>query len=176
MKEVVAKRYVKALISVATAGEFDAVAADLKAIVAAFNHPKLSLIISSPSHSASQKVEFIKALIGDISAKTDRFLTILAAKKRLDFIPEISTEIERQRALRDGKFIGLITSDSQISSEQIGKIADGFSKKIGANIEFESRIGEGSGIKIEVEGLGVEVAISTERLKAQMAQYILKAI
>ncbi|HDX6295694.1 TPA: F0F1 ATP synthase subunit delta, partial [Campylobacter fetus subsp. venerealis] len=55
MKEVVAKKYVKALILSLSSDEFDKLGNELKDISNAFLLPKLKVIIDSPDISSKQK-------------------------------------------------------------------------------------------------------------------------
>ncbi|HDX6294449.1 TPA: F0F1 ATP synthase subunit delta, partial [Campylobacter fetus subsp. venerealis] len=104
------------------------------------------------------------------------FLLLLAERKRLGLIPEISKEFEYQQAVRDCKFSGLISGNFELSAAQKTELEERFSKKFGAKIEFENIKNNYNGIKIELDDLGVEVSFSIDRLKAQMSEYILKAI
>jgi F-type H+-transporting ATPase subunit delta len=63
-----------------------------------------------------------------------------------------------------------------LSSDKIAQIAENLSKKFDTTIELEAKKSDYNGIKVEVESLGVEIGLSTDRLKAQLAEHILKAI
>ncbi|AGZ82331.1 F0F1 ATP synthase subunit delta [Campylobacter fetus] len=176
MKEVVAKKYVKALILSLSSDEFDKFGSELKDISNAFLLPKLKVIIDSPDISSKQKADFLFSLLDSASNKIHNFLLLLAERKRLGLIPEISKEFEYQQAVRDGKFSGLISGNFELSAAQKTELEERFSKKFGAKIEFENIKNSYNGIKIELDDLGVEVSFSIDRLKAQMSEYILKAI
>ena len=177
MREIVAKKYVKALILALDASEFDRASDEFKKLASAFSIPKFNFIIDSPMIDAKSKVEFLLSLIDDSSnKKLGNFLLLLSQRQRLHLIPEISREFEYQKALRDSKFKGLISGNIELSETQKSELEQKFSNKFDVNIEFQTVKNEFNGIKIEIDDLGVEVSFSIDRLKAQMSEYILKVI
>ena len=104
MREIVAKKYVKALILALDASEFDRASDEFKKLASAFSIPKFNFIIDSPMIDAKSKVEFLLSLIDDSSnKKLGNFLLLLSQRQRLHLIPEISKEFEYQKAIRDAK-------------------------------------------------------------------------
>ena len=109
MREIVAKKYVKALILALDASEFDRASDEFKKLASAFSIPKFNFIIDSPMIDAKSKVEFLLSLIDDSSnKKLGNFLLLLSQRQRLHLIPEISKEFEYQKAIRDAKYKGII--------------------------------------------------------------------
>lgn len=177
MREIVAKKYVKALILALDADEFNKVSDEISKLAAAFSLAKFNYIIDSPIIDAKSKVEFLLTLVDDSkNEKLANFLMLLSHRGRLHLIPEVAREFEYQKALRDSKFRGLISGNIQLSDAQKSELEQKFSKKFDVNIEFQTIKSEFNGIKIEIDDLGVEVSFSIDRLKAQMSEYILKVI
>ena len=56
------------------------------------------------------------------------------------------------------------------------ELEDKFSKKLNANINFDSKKTNYDGIKIELSDLGFEASFSMSLFKAKLSEYILKAI
>jgi F-type H+-transporting ATPase subunit delta len=48
--------------------------------------------------------------------------------------------------------------------------------KLGATISLENQVTDYPGLKVEIDDLGVEVGLSTARVKSQLAEHILKAL
>ena len=60
--------------------------------------------------------------------------------------------------------------------DKIKELEDKFSKKLNANIEFESKKVDYDGIKIELSDLGFEASFSMNLFKEKLTEHILKAI
>lgn len=177
MREIVAKKYVKALILAFNANEIDKVSDEFSKLASAFSISKFNFIIDSPMIDAKSKVEFLLSLVDDgKNEKLVNFLMLLSHRGRLHLIPEISKELEYQKALRDAKFKGIISGNIDLNPAQKSELEDKFSKKFNVKVELETVKNEFNGIKIELDDLGVEVSFSIDRLKAQMSEYILKVI
>ena len=164
MKELVAKRYVKALVSDLNADELTGFIDELRRLVAAFGNEKFKNIIASP------------ALSGRKSVKFTNFVKLLGENKRLEILPNIANELLIQKSKINNVFCGKIYGGVEIDADKISKLEESFSRKFGARIMLEVAKSDYNGIKIELEDLGVEASFSMDRLKAQMIEYILKAI
>ena len=55
-------------------------------------------------------------------------------------------------------------------------IQEKFAKKFEITLALTQNICTYDGIKVDIEGLGVEIAFSKDRLKSQMINHILKAV
>ena len=172
MKELIAKKYVKALVSDLSKDEFNNFTARLQEIANAFANEKFQNIIVSPNLKNSQKADFV----GEADQKFVNFIKLLGENKRLDILPNIVSELLAQKSKMDNVFYGKIYGGSQISQAQISELESSFSKRFNAKIILEPVKSNYNGIKIELDDLGVEASFSVDRLKAQMSEYILKAI
>ena len=115
MHEVVAKKYVGALLSSLDASEIAQIDSALSDIKSAFASSKFVDIINLPSLSAEKKAEFLLSLVECNSVKFSNFLLTLAKAKRLEALPDISKEFSYQKALRDNKFKGSIFSSFELN-------------------------------------------------------------
>ena len=102
MHEVVAKKYVGALLSSLDASEIAQIDSALSDIKSAFASSKFVDIINLPSLSAEKKAEFLLSLVECNSTKFSNFLLTLAKAKRLEALPDISKEFSYQKADYDG--------------------------------------------------------------------------
>ena len=175
MKELIAKKYVKALVSDLSKDEFNNFTAKLQEIANAFANEKFQNIIVSPNLKNSQKADFVLSLVGEADQKFVNFIKLLGENKRLDILPNIVSELLVQKSKMDNVFYGKIYGGLQISQAQISELEKSFSKRFNAKIILEPVKSDYNGIKIELDDLGVEASFSVDRLKAQMSEYILKA-
>ena len=176
MKELVAKKYVKALMSDLNRGDLEKFITNLSVIVNAFKIHKFRNIIISPSVKNDEKVKFILSLLDDKNPKFVNFIKLLGENKRLDILPNIIDELMAQKAQMDNVFHGKIYGNFDIDQARIAELEESFSKRFNAKIVLEAVKSDYNGIKIELDDLGVEASLSIDRLKSQMTEYILKAI
>jgi len=176
MKELIAKRYTKALINNLNNDELVNFIAKLSELSMAFSDEKFTNIISTPTLSTSNKVNFLLSISDEKSVKFTNFIKLLGENKRIEILPNIVSELLLQKSKIDNTYYGNIYADFEVSLDQISQFEASFSKKFGAKILLKAIKSDYSGVKIELDDLGVEVSFSLDRLKAQMSEFILKAI
>jgi len=172
----ISKKYVKALVESIEKDKLADISASLSSIVPAFKDTKLKTLLYANDVSKEKKVEFLTSLIDGCDTKIVNLFKLLAEYGRLDLIPSIADEFDYKVAQILNKHRGIVISDKKLSDDKVAKIAANLSKKFDTSIELEAQESDYKGIKVEVESLGVEIAFSTDRLKSQLAEYILKAI
>lgn len=173
----VVEKYAKAVMSEFKGNELDQFLLNLKIISFAFENEKFSSIITSPLVGNKEKENLIQSLFKENqSQKFDNLLKLLSENKRLDLIPELFERVSSILRTSQNKFKGIIYSDEDLIKDQISKLESIFSKKFDANISLDFDKGDYSGIKVDLEELGVEISFSMDRLKRDMSEYILKAI
>ena len=175
MNEVVAKKYVKAILSDVKSNELNAFVENLSELAAAFASDKFKSIISLPL-KASQKVEFVLSLVKNQDIKFANFIKLLGANKRLELIPAILNEMKIEQSLLENTYRGEVVGNFDLSAEQLKALEENFSKKFNSKIKLDGSKSDYNGVKVELDDLGVEVNFSIDRLKSQMSEYILKAI
>lgn len=176
MNEVVAKKYVKAILSDAKPSELNAFIENLVELATAFGSEKFKSIISLPTLKAAKKVEFILSLVKNSDAKFANFIKLLGANKRLELIPAILNEMKIEQSLLENTYRGEVIGNFDLSAEQLKALEENFSKKFDSKIKLDGSKSDYNGVKVELDDLGVEVNFSIDRLKSQMSEYILKAI
>ena len=129
MKELVARKYVKALVSDLDKDDFNKFTTKLQEIANAFANEKFQNIIISPNLKNSEKVDFVLSLVGEADQKFINFIKLLGENKRLDILPSIVSELLAQKSKMDNVFYGKIYGGSQISQAQISELENSFSKK-----------------------------------------------
>ena len=81
MKELIAKKYVKALVSDLSKDEFNSFTAKLQEIANAFANEKFQNIIVSPNLKNSQKADFVLSLVGEADQKFVNFIKLLGSAR-----------------------------------------------------------------------------------------------
>jgi len=176
MTDLVAKRYVKALLVDADAKSIAAVNDELSQISLAYNKNKFNEIISSSEIKSSKKVEFILSLNEKNSDTVSNLIKLLGENKRLDIIPSIVEELENQLSIINNNYTGVIYSNSKLKAADVKSIEAEFSKKFEVNLALKQDVCDYDGIKVDIDGLGVEISFSKDRLRTQMIEHILKAV
>lgn len=176
MSSVIAKKYVRALTSSLDDSGLENVFASLSTLLPAFSDKKFQAILGSSDVNASQKESFILSMFENADQKLTNFIKILGENGRLGDIPAIVKEIANQIALKNNTYEGVLISNFEVSDESLADIEANISKKLDANIKLQNKVTDYPGIKVEVESLGIEVSFSSDRLKSQMTEQILKAL
>lgn len=176
MNDLVAKRYVKALIDGRDNKVVSAVSKSLNTISTAFADEKLNSIISSPEVSDSKKVELVLSLVKKADDTLTNLVKLLGEKRRLTLLPFIAEELNVQIAVLNNKYVGVVYTNQKLSSDYVSSIEAQFSKKFDVNLSLSQNVCDYDGIKVDIDGLGVEISFSKERLKSQMIDHILKAV
>ncbi len=176
MKEIIARRYIKALKSACNNEELERFAQILNSISIAMLEPRFADVMYSPEVSNSSKVQLILDSLPNIDEKLKNLIKILGEYKRFDVITEIAKELKYQLALVKNKFEGRVFTSKELSFNQINQITGSFNEKFKAEIVLTQEVGSYDGIKVEIEDLGIEIGFSEERLQNQMIEHILKAI
>ena len=136
MKDLIAKRYIKALASSATQKELEEMAALLGKLAGATAIAKFREIIESPYVERTQKVDFIlqKILENTASAKFANFIKVLANHKRLDLFEELYVELSSHLAALNKEYIAQLFVKEAYSDSVLKEIESKFSKKFGVNL------------------------------------------
>jgi len=176
MIELVAKRYVKALMLQRDNDDLNSVYNELMIIASAFKDDKFLSILSTTDISVASKVEFVLSLLDNGSATVVNLVKLLGEKKRLDIIPEIVKELNKELAVLSNSYTGIVYTNKELNSEDMDKLNGQFSKKFDVNLSLSQKVCDYDGIKVDIDGLGCEIGFSKERLKSQMIDHILKAV
>ena len=176
MIDLVAKRYVKALMSDRDTKSLSTIYKELKEISAAYNDDKFIVIISSTEVKNSKKVELILSFVDKCSETTSNLVKLLSDNKRLNIIPSIVDELEGQLSVLNNSYKGVIYTNEELSQSDVTSINSQFSQKFNVDLELTQNICDYDGLKVTIDGLGVEVGFAKSRLKSQMIEHILKAV
>lgn len=176
MKDLVAKRYVKALIDGRDSSTINTISNKLNEISSAFADEKFNSIISSPEISSDAKVNLVNSLVDGIDGDLSNFIKLLGEKRRLDLLPFIAKELNTQIAKMNNSYVGVVYTNQELSNDYVSSIEEQFSKKFDVKLSLSQSVCEYDGIKVDIDGLGIEISFSKDRLKSQLIDHILKAV
>lgn len=177
MKDLIAKRYIMALVASVSQGELEGIALLLRKLAEANTISKFKEIMESPYVAKTQKIEFVLDNILDNSAnvKFVNFIKVLAEHRRLDLFGELYEELSSYLATLNKKYIAQLIVNESYENSILNEIESKFSKKLGVNLLLKQQVVANSGIKLVVEDLGVEISFSQEKFISDLRNHILKA-
>jgi len=176
MIEAIAKRYVKSLVKTLDKKALESVYEQLNKLSNAFSNKKFKDIVLSPEVSKGKIEEFLLSMVELKDKKFENFLKLLVQNNRVASIPEITKELKKELSILNNKFEGVLISNFKVEKKEIEDIQKQLSKKLGSDIKLENKVTDYPGLKVEIDDLGVEVGLSVDRLKSQLAKHILEAI
>ncbi|WP_368029810.1 F0F1 ATP synthase subunit delta [Arcobacter sp. s6] len=177
MNDLVAKRYVKALVDGRDSTAITAVSNKLNVISSAFADEKFNSIVSSPEVAVASKVDLVISLVESANdGILSNFIKLLAEKRRLTLLPFIAKELNSQIAKMNNSYVGVVYTNQELSNDYVSSIEEQFSKKFDVKLSLSQNVCDYDGIKVDIDGLGVEISFSKERLKSQLIDHILKAV
>ena len=176
MSILVAKKYVKALIMDSDISKISQVNDALKLITTAFASDKFKRIISSVDVKASEKVNLINSFVETQNTTVANLVQLLSDNKRLNIIPVISSELDKEVSKLTNTYNGIVYSNEKLGDEYISKLEADFAKKFECKLSLVNDVCNYDGIKVNIEGLGVEISFAKNIFKSQMIEHILQAV
>jgi F-type H+-transporting ATPase subunit delta len=177
MKQLIAKRYVKALLSALDEKGIEVAANKLSVIAEAFNDKKFLEIIVSPEVKRDKREALILDIIGkDSDKKLVNFIKTLSIHNRFSLIPEIATLLQKELQRRANRYEGIVESMQEVDQTDLKELESALSKYVDATIVLQPVKSNYNGIKVVVEDLGIEATYSKDRIASDMINHILKAL
>jgi len=177
MEELIAKRYIKALKSNADLASMENMSTVFSALADSFQDDKFVNIIANPNVSQSDKSSILlEAVKPANSNEINNLIKLLVENKRINVIPAIAKELEKNIANSTKTYTGTISSDSDVNDSVLEQLGQGLGKKFDSTISFSFIKNDFNGIKVEVDGLGIEINLSKDRINSQIIEHIVKAI
>jgi len=176
MSILVAKKYVKALMIDRDKSNLSQINDQIKSIATAYGSSKFKEIITSVSVPNDKKVELINSFVTNADNSVTNLVKLLASNKRLNIIPIISDELNKQVSILNNSYKGFVYSNDKLGEKYILNIQENFAKKFNCELNLENIVSNYNGIKVDIEGLGVEISFAKNQFKSQMIEHILKAV
>jgi len=176
MSILLAKKYVKALIKDSDILKVSQINDELKLISSAYASDKFNNIIASVDVKANEKVSLINSFLNTANNSTTNLVKLLSDNKRLNIIPIISNELNKEVSKLTNTYVGIIDSNEKLSDEYISKLEADFANKFECKLTLVNNVCDYDGIKVNIEGLGIEISFAKNIFKSQMIEHILKAV
>ena len=138
----IARPYAKAAFEYALAAQSVSEWASMLDFVAqAVNNEQVSSFISNPALSAEEKGDVVLKVSADkLNDKVENFIKLLARNNRLDAIPAIKQRFETLKAEYEKATDVEVTSSSELSDDQLQRLAEKLEAKLGRKINIETHI------------------------------------
>ncbi|CAA6810672.1 MAG: ATP synthase delta chain (EC [uncultured Sulfurovum sp.] len=178
MEELIAKRYVNALVGSTSKKDRADFSKTLLGMAEAFSDAKVSEMLKSPLVSNEQKTSLILEGLGeDTNIKLVNFIKIIGENGRLDLLPIIAKVLKQAIQKETNKYEGIVTSSTKLKAEELKDLESSLTKYTdGASIKLNQEISDIEGIKVSVDDLGIEVNFSKQRVKEQLIDFITKSL
>jgi F-type H+-transporting ATPase subunit delta len=174
---MIAKRYVQSLVDLLDTPSLDNASELFNLISSAFDDAKFLQIMNSNDIAVDLKTTLILEMVKSVkSQEINNFIKLLGENGRLSLIPAIAKELMKEIASIKRVYNGRIYAVSPMDQASIDTIATDLGKKMGATISLEYLKSDTDGVRVEVDGLNIEIDFSKSRLNAQIVEHILKAI
>jgi len=176
MEELIAKRYVKALLEVISSKEKSRYSEVLNSIASIFNSADIYEKITSPLISSTEKVAFILNGVADKDVHLINFIKILGENGRLDLIPTIAKSLNQELQKERNEYEGIVTSSNKLDDAELLNLENSLRSYTGSTIKLIQQKSNLDGIKVTVDDLGIEVNFSKQRVKEQLIDFITKSL
>jgi len=177
MEELIAKKYIKALTQGADIDTVKNMTIVFSAIAESFDNIKFTEIINNPNIATSEKLSILLDAVKAVDSDTiNNFIKLLVENKRINIIPAIAQELEKTVASVTKTYEGTIYSDSDIDANVVSELSSGLSKRFDSTISLNTVKNDFTGIKVDVDSLGIEINFSKDRIDSQIIDHIIKAI
>ena len=177
MEELIAKKYIKALNAGSDLESMKNITEVFSVLAEAFNNAKFVSILDNPHVNASDKSDILLDAVKSASSdKINNLIKLLVENKRINIIPAIAKELQKDMDRSTKTYDGVIYSDSEIDTKVMTELSNGLNKRFDSTITLTFVKNDFNGIKVEVEGLGIEINFSKDRINNQIIEHIIKAI
>jgi|LGVE01.1.fsa_nt_gb F-type H+-transporting ATPase subunit delta len=176
MEELIAKRYVDALLSVSNKKERAQYVAVINGIAESYSDPKVYEMVEAPIISVEKKVDTLFESLGkNVDAKLTNFIKLLGEHKRLGLMPQIAKVLNAQIQKESNSYTGIIKSNTKLDVAEIAKLEKTLDRYTGSKIKLSEELTDLDGLRVDVNDLGIEVNFSKERVKEQLIDFIMKS-
>jgi len=177
MEELIAKRYVKALLSGSDVVFAQNITVVFESLAKSFSNEKFLNIVGSTEVDAAKKADLLlEAVKPAESERVNNFIKLLVEHKRINIIPAIAEELRKYVANATKTYNGTVYSDTEIQTNVLNDLSNGLSKKYDSKIVLAFEKIDFNGVKVEVDDLGIEINFSKDRINSQIIEHIIKAI
>ena len=177
MEELIANRYVNALVDVTSTEQRAEFSEVLTAIAGLFENDSVTEMLTSPLVSADQKTSFVLDGLGeDCDIKLQNFIKIIGENGRLDLLPTVARKLNQAIQKETNEYEGVVTSSNTLGDAEFADLEASLKTYTGSNIKLTQVQSDFDGVKVSVDDLGIEVNFSKQRVKEQLIDFITKSL
>ena len=118
--------------------------------------PLMLKVFDSPVMNEEDKSKTLKAFSQklDISQLSEKFISLLIKRNRLESLPAILTEIDSILAQKDGGLIGEVVSATPLDAATVATIAQAISKRMNKKVSLKEKVDPSliAGLRVTVGG------------------------
>ncbi len=144
LKDIVAKRYAKALLSLALdSGDTATVKKDLGAVAELYrNSRNLQSVIMNPIFGTKDKSGVLKGLASElkVSSLSARFMDMLIEKGRFRYIREVASAYSDLLDQHEGRVKATVTSASPLTDAEVAKLSEKIKAAVGKSVELKVEV------------------------------------
>jgi F-type H+-transporting ATPase subunit delta len=171
---MIVEKYSKAFLASLNEDEIAPAYEAIAKIALVAKDPKFILIVKSPLLSIDEKINTLAKIAEYNNPKFLNFLRIILENKREDLFKEIHTSLYEKVSRHFNTYAGVV--EGKVSENTLKEIENKLSQKFNAAIKLQLEEKDINGIKVFVDILNVEVALSEDKIKSDLINNILKAI
>jgi len=140
-----ARPYAKAIFALARQTHSLAATADGLTVGAqVVADPRVHSLLGSPHVTAAQLAELVNGIVGPKLDEHGRnFVSLLAANRRLGFLPEIAALFAQMKAEVENAVDVEVTSATALSPDQETRYAAALQKKLGRQVRLRTKVDQG---------------------------------
>lgn len=179
MKELIAKRYAKALVEAIGEAKIPLALEWLKRGEEAFKSEDFVDVILSPQIPKTLKSQAVIGILeagkGSGETKLVNLIKVLAERNRLELLPNICKELERFLAKSRNEYVATLTLKEAFDEKTLKAIETMLAKKLQAKLVLSQKEENLEGVRLVVEDLGIEVSFLRDRFVNDLRNHILRA-
>ncbi|MGP1579520.1 MAG: F0F1 ATP synthase subunit delta [Wolinella sp.] len=179
MRELVAKRYAKALVESIGEEKIPLALEWFKKSEKAFRSEDFIDVILSPQIPKALKsqvmIDILEAGKRVGETRLINFVKALAERNRLELLPDICKELERFLAKSRNEYVATLTLKEAFDEATLKAIEAMLAKKLHAKLVLSQREENLEGVRLVVEDLGIEVSFLRDRFINDLRNHILQA-
>ncbi len=175
MNNQIAKKYTKALLGALKESEVAGALKSLESLSKNFADKDFCGIINTPTLKGAKKLEFLLGIVKIKDKKLLNFLKALSDKNRLNEIPNIASELNRHIRQKSNEYELLVQSSFALDSKDLASIKANLEQRLGISLYATHKKSTIEGIRLYIDGMGVESAFLKQSFSSGMKNHILKA-
>lgn len=175
MNTIVAKKYTKALVNALKDSEVKEMLKLLESMAKSFENAQFFGIMDSPFVPKSKRLQLLLEIFKINDKKSVNFLKLLNEKNRLNEIPNIYDELNRYIRAKNNEYELIVQSNFTLDSKDLDNIKKKLEQRLKISLYVSQKKSNIEGIKLFVDGMGVEGAFLKQSLTNGIKNHILKA-